>query len=505
MRDELNQYDSLEEQLRRELLNYEASFESQDWALMEEKLDKAGPLYLTFIHHPYFRLATAALFLLTSLYGVQSWVNTYMGYYPTESIVHAESIPPTGQESTHTEANGGGMLVGESLLVEVVEKRENPSNTINKAQRFSETTKTTEVAESNNSYSFYFPPILKENSNYLTTKRVQKSNTEELSELTYNSNEELMALAFEVNEEDLLLVPFALESKAGKYVNEQRKRKRKILGKRTIKTKITHSKLPDVPENTTKGKVRIGVYGSADLNTLSLSETGQVGHSAGVEVSIKSKKDSKWAFVTGVGYSHKKFQTNDVPQNPLMGFITDRVETFSDNRTFTNTFTSEMEVVEVPVLVQYNFGNPEKKVQPYVEAGTTAYIPINQHYTYQSSSSVNQIYPASVSQNYEPIEGAGVVTEAVIGLDIRGEHVNTSNQPYFGIANLHAGVNVQLSKRVNAHVEGQFKASLVKQKVDRSISDKNVDVGWIRRSSSDTNNKKGFNTLGLQLGMSYAL
>ncbi len=504
MRDELNQYDSLEEQLRRELLKYEASFESQDWALMEEKLDKAGPLYLTFIHHPYFRLATAALFLLTSLYGVQSWVNTYMGSYPTESIVHAETTPTRiVKESASAEANGGGMLVDESLLVETADEKKNPFNTVNRIQGGTKTTRTTKTEEKNN-YLFYLPPIVEEGLNYLTANFTRKNNTEELSEVVYTSNEELMALAFEVDEEELLMVPFALESKEGNYVYERKKRKRRMPGKRTIKTKITHSRLPDVPENATKGQVRVGVYGSADLNTLSLNETAQVGHSAGVEVNIKPKKDSKWAFVTGVGYSHKKFKTNDVPQNPMMSFITDKVESFYDNRTFTNTFTSEMEVVEVPLLVQYNFGNPEKKVQPYVEAGTTAYIPINQHYTYQSSSSVNQIYPASAFQNQEPIEGAGVVTEAVIGLDIRGEHVNTSNQPYFGIANVHAGVNVQLSKRVNVHVEGQFKTSLVNQKMDRSISDTNVDVGWVRQNSN-TNNKKGFNTLGLQLGMSCAL
>ncbi|MGB1242173.1 MAG: hypothetical protein ACPG49_06610, partial [Chitinophagales bacterium] len=173
----------------------------------------------------------------------------------------------------------------------------------------------------------------------------------------------------------------------------------------------------------------------------------------------------------------------------------------NDTKTATNIFTSEMEVVEIPVLVQYSLGKESKKVQPYVEAGVTAYVPVKQYYTYESKSTWDQKYTAAPAPGSEI--AAGYVSEASVGLEIRGEHRNVSNKPYLGIANAHAGVNIQLSDRLNMHIEGQVKTSIVKHKIDRSIAEKEFDIGLV--GDNNFNNRRGLHTLGLQLGVSCAL
>ena len=137
-------------------------------------------------------------------------------------------------------------------------------------------------------------------------------------------------------------------------------------------------------------------------------------------------------------------------------------------------------------------------------AGATVYVPANQKYTYLSTSNWNQTYTASIPPNNGDSQAAGHISEAEVGLEIRGEHENGSRKPYLGIANVNAGLNIQVSNRLNIHLEGQVKTSLAKHKFDRSIPEKELNVG-LTGGDSKFNNRKGLHTLGLQLGVSCAL
>lgn len=502
MRDELNQYEMMEERLRRELSKYEASFEPDDWMLMEEKLDEADASYFAFARHPYFRLAAAALFLLTSLYGIESWINNYFptsidnnGYTHTTSI---DDNTPKSSNKALTTINANSNSIGEngydhnkesSISNEAIPVG-NESNTV---IAFTNTSPNYSAVSNNDWHS------------YLTGGGIINNQNDRLNEGQLGDSFTSLAA---YSERTMSRLPIAIPYNEALVQMEDRtiRKKRRMPGKRTVRTKITRSLTPKIPESN-HSKVSIGIYASADRNFLDFSSSMQGGTSSGIEVKIKPKEEGHFSFVTGVGYSRKKFKTEDVPNNPLMSFL--RSESFgSQNENTTSTFTSEMEVVEVPLLVQYALGKQSKKVQPYVEAGTTIYVPVNQQYTYRSTSNWDQVYTAQIPPNQNVDEGTGYISEANVGLEIRGEHKNGSNKPYLGIANVNAGVNVKLSKRVNVHVEGQVKGSLGKHKLDRSIPETELNIGLTGNnpiSENNFNNRKGLYTLGLQLGVSCAL
>ncbi|MFK7906088.1 MAG: outer membrane beta-barrel protein [Chitinophagales bacterium] len=508
MKDELNQYDLMEEQLRRNLLKYEASFNPDDWALMEEKLDKAGSSYFTFIHHPYFRLAAAALFLLTSLYGIEAWIKPYFSP-STDSGIYTSAPSIEDIEGNVKEldiVNGLTKTEGHFSVNEELERTTNQF--IEESRQATKPSEPTNLLVNNRGQNNVF-----HNSGraYIDEEREQDLFVYDNNSVwtqansydnTSNQGNNYVVARASNTQRQVLNLPTALPFNTLPFVVDITTRgKRKIPGKRTVTTKITRS-LVKVPENN-KGRISVGLYGSADVNFLDLSNSGQGGNSAGIEVKIKPKKGGKFAFVTGVGYSYKKFQTSNVPNNPLMSFV-DATNFVSDEiKTATNTFVSEMEVIEIPLLVQYNLGKESKKVQPYVEAGVTTYVPINQYYTYESKSTWDQQYSAAATPAHGNESAAGYVSEASVGLEIRGEHRNISNKPYLGIVNTHAGVNVQLSNRLNMHIEGQVKTSIVKHKIDRSITERELNIGLTE--DTDFNNRRGLHTLGLQLGVSCTL
>ncbi len=508
MKDELNQYNLMEEQLRRNLLKYEASFDPDDWALMEEKLDNAESPYLTFIHHPYFRLAAAALFLLTSLYGIEAWIKPYFSQ-STDSGIYTSIPTTTGDKEDIKEldiVNGLAKTEGH-FSVNEEQRRTNDAIVVGKqTTNFSESL-TYVAGKWNQSDAFdnNVVPNINERDIHASLYNDDSSIWNDVNDYGYDDNISNQSTNYVIaragnTQRQILNLPAALPFNTLPFVADITKRgKRKIPGKRTVTTKITRS-LVKIPENN-KGRISVGLYGSADVNFLDLATSGQMGNSAGIEVKIKPKKGGKFAFVTGVGYSHKEFQTANVPNNPLMSFVNTTNFVSDDIKTATNTFTSEMEVIELPMLVQYNLGKESKKVQPYVEAGVTAYIPVNQYYTYESKSAWDQEYTAAPANQHGV--AAGYVSEASVGLEIRGEHRNVSNKPYLGIANAHAGVNIQLSDRLNMHIEGQVKTSIVKHKIDRSIAEKELDIGLA--GDNNFNNRRGLHTLGLQLGVSCAL
>ncbi len=500
MRDELNQYEMMEEKLRRELLKYEASFEPDDWTLMEEKLDNADVSYFAFSRHPYFRLAAAALFLLTSLYGVESLISTYFSpAYENTSYTNTLSVEDNTNDNTYTIAEGSKVVGVQDVLNN---KNEHSSKT-------SSTSISKQGSGPNSDGLSNFSMLASNNSSRNQyAKKSKGNNYSEASDLGnfHESADNFISLAAH-SERRMSRIPLAIpyNETLVKVENFTTRSSRRMPGKRTVKTTIRTSKtsIPTVVGKD-KGSVSIGVFGSADLNFVDFSTAMQSGTSSGVELKIKPKKEGKIAIVTGVGYSRKKFKTTDVPNNPLMSFL--NVEGFGNetDKNVTSTFTSEMEVVEVPLLLQYELGKESKKVKPYIEAGATVYVPVNQQYTYQSTSNWDQTYAASIPPNQENIEGAGYISEANVGLEIRGEHTSGSQKPYLGIANVNTGVNVRLSNRVNVHVEGQIKTSLVKHKLDRSIPEAELNVGS-KISENKFNNRKGLHTLGLQLGVSCAL
>jgi len=507
MKDELNQYDLMEEQLRRNLLKYEASFNPDDWALMEEKLDKAGSSYFTFIHHPYFRLAAAALFLLTSLYGIEAWIKPYFSHSTDSGIYTSAPSRKEGKDNikeldivNDLTKTGGHFSINEEL--------EGTNNRITGNTQTTNSSEPPALLVNNRSQNNFFHNSERE---YLSEEGGQNLFDGDNSSVwtqansydnTSNQGNNYVVATANNRQREVLNLPRALPFNTLPFVADITTRsKRKIPGKRTVTTKITRS-LVKVPESK-KGRISVGLYGSADVNFLDLSNSGRGGNSAGVEVKIKPKKGGKFAFVTGVGYSHKKFQTSNVPNNPLMSFAHTANFVSDDIKTATNTFISEMEVIEVPLLVQYNLGKESKKVQPYVEAGVTTYVPINQYYTYESKSTWDQQYSAAPATAHGNESAAGYVSEASVGLEIRGEHRNISNKPYLGIVNTHAGVNIQLSDRLNMHIEGQVKTSLVKHKIDRSIAERELNIGLTE--DTDFNNRRGLHTLGLQLGVSCTL
>ncbi|MEZ4887601.1 MAG: outer membrane beta-barrel protein [Chitinophagales bacterium] len=490
MRDELNQYDMMEEKLRRELLKYEASFEPDDWSLMEEKLDEAEPSYLTYVHHPFFRFAAAALFLLSSLYGIESWITPYSSYN-------------NGIYTSRTDNSNSNNNISENLasVDSANEQGENQNSSLTNIEQINE------IDEKNLHYNSIIPSQLAVFSNNSRVNIFENSTNSE--RYTAMDNEYVLTDNFVTlaahTQRKMLAIPMAIPYNSSTvYVEDITKRsKRRMPGKRTIRTKIRTS-LPPTITKSNAGNVRVGLYTSADINFLDLNAASQCGTSSGIEVTVKPKKEGKFAFVSGVGYSRKKFKTKDVPNNPLMSFL--NVEDYgnAENKNVTNTFTSEMEVIEVPLLVQYTLGKGSKKIQPYIEAGATAYIPINQHYTYQSTSTWDQKYPNQIPPDMENIAG-GYISEANVGLEIRGEHDNVSTKPYLGIANVNAGVNLRLSERISVHVEGQVKSSIVKHKLDRSIPETELNVGLVGGNDNKFNNRKGLHTLGLQLGVSCGL
>ncbi|MGB0929642.1 MAG: outer membrane beta-barrel protein [Chitinophagales bacterium] len=500
MRDELNQYEMMEERLRRELSKYEASFEPDDWMLMEEKLDEADASYFAFASHPYFRLAAAALFLLTSLYGVESLISTYFST-SNDNYTHITPIDRDNQKKDETIKS----IVNSSGISNENGYEYNNESSINKAT--TSIGNSTDVDIALNIQTNYRDSSNKNWNSYSTEEQEFEIQSEKLN--GQKSSENFISLAAH-SERRMSRLPIAIPFNENLVQIEDRiiRKKRRMPGKRTVRTKITHSltSSPSVPKSN-QSKVSIGLYTSIDKNFLDFSTTMQSGVSSGIEVKIKPKEDGKFSLITGVGYSRKKFKTEDVPNNPLMSFL--RLGGFGDRtENTTSTFTSEMEVVEVPLLVQYTFGKESKKVQPYIEAGTMVYIPINQQYTYRSTSSWNQTYTSQIPPNQIGGDGTGHVSEANVGLEIRGEHKNGSSKPYLGIANVNAGVNVQLSKRVNAHIEGQVKGSLGKHKLDRSIPETELNIGLSGGntiSENNFNNRKGLYTLGLQLGVSCAL
>ena len=500
MKDELNQYERMEEQLRLEFSKFEASYEPDDWMLMEEKLDKAGTSYFAFIHHPYFRMAAAAIFLLSSLYGIEALIKPYFSYSSDSGIYTTLPVDNNREKDITTldfrgendqeaqKEEGNDIALGDSKMVEI-EGNEGDLHAVDASNS------NLLASFSNNDLIWTQKPSL-----YGGKIRDEGSGIDPNYPKQDNIGGETAATSAERDLSTLLTLPL----KKMAYINMISTRTRRISGKRTIKTKITHSSTP-IPNVVKKnvGRVSIGLYGSADLNFLDFSTGMEGGTSSGVEVKIKSKKNEKLALVTGVGYSHKKFKTKDVPNNPMMSFLNTEVFGDPSNKTVTNTFVSEMEMVEIPVQVQYTMGKQAKKVQPYVEAGITAYIPISQHYTYQSSSNWDRLYESSIAPN--PDQAVGYISEANVGLEINGEYENVSNKPYLGVANLNAGVNLQLSERINVHLEGQVKSSVVNHKLDRSIPEREIDFGGSSLSENNFNNRKGLHTLGLQLGVSCAL
>lgn len=505
MSDELNQYEMMEEKLRRELLKYEASFEPDDWALMEEKLENEEVSYFAFSRHPYFRLAAAALLLLTSLYGVESLINVYLSpayEYNSYTNTNTSSIEKDKGDSYN---NSIEVEEGESIvsLQEALNQEENDASSL-----FLENG---ELENSN--YSAIHPSTVFASYKNLSHRIVNgnKADFQDIGSVDYfDSADEYVSLVAH-SERNLSILPVSipynhtLVQVADYTIREQRR----LPGKRKIKRTIRTSKtsIPEVVKNDV-GRVSLGVFGSVDLNFVDFSTAMQSGHSAGMEVKIKPKKEGKFSIVTGVGYSRKKFKTTDVPNNPLMSFLNADGFGYDAEKNISSTFTSEMEVVEVPLLLQYEFGEKSKKVKPYVEAGATVYVPASQKYTYLSSSNWNQTYSASIPSNSENSEASGRISEAEVGLEIRGEHENGSRKPYLGIANVNAGLNIQVSNRLNVHLEGQVKTSLAKHKFDRSIPESEMNInlnGGNDISENKFNNRKGLHTLGLQLGVSCAL
>ena len=212
--------------------------------------------------------------------------------------------------------------------------------------------------------------------------------------------------------------------------------------------------VPKLPKKIKyKPKFNISAHSSMDANFVS-GHNASPGYTAGLALNMTTR-NSGWSLESGVFLSNKTFQ---IPTNENLSV---------SNSPALELTQSHYNYLEMPFLVKYLFnakGNP----RPYFAAGPCLYIPFSEKYTYQ--------------YNYEQSP-----------YDSKNKRLPAKT--YYDIISLRVGVDFSLSKKWNMILEGQFKSSIGKHRLERKYT----------HLDNNPNNKYRIMSAGFQLGVGYNL
>ncbi len=233
--------------------------------------------------------------------------------------------------------------------------------------------------------------------------------------------------------------------------------------------------LPKRPKK--KDITTVGIHTSGDINFADLSHLPQAGFTAGVSANWKVKKN--WSLETGVYYTNKTFiSTGANSSDPQL-----------DQRTVSNEVETKMKAIEVPLIAKYEFGN-DKKVKPYVAAGISAYVPVKERFLQSNEGNLRTL---SSDEQEKELVTTDYNSLVVYSNTLVSQNTKYPTKPYFDIVNLSAGVNIPITQKVNFQAVTNYKTSITKHQLNRSLVESYAD------------RKRRLQSFGVQVGITCSL
>lgn len=230
----------------------------------------------------------------------------------------------------------------------------------------------------------------------------------------------------------------------------------------------------------------IGAVGIPAMNFVSNAKPGfHIGGRLGVDF------NQKLSLETGLGYT--QFAYDEVVENPAPPAI------LAQDAYLHRSTKGDLRYLEIPLRINYTLGNPGR-LEPYVSAGASMFITLNENYVFRYES--NPTYNAPLGtfnetkQDTLQLENFGGVTTAnTVNLDASaGTQFTTTRKPST------TAENVQLEK---FYLMGQLAAG-----VDYLIAPSttvNVGVNYRFPVSSFGVENRTLHTVGLEIGVKHLL
>lgn len=449
---------NFDEHIREALEGFEMPFESNDWALMEQKLNredsKAG--FVLFFSNKYLQLGVAAALLVCVLYNVGQWsqdANTGLAMQntsPTHTLSNSlEQTAITQDLNKETVAIDAENVATNDVTKTAITKQKDLFGADEKAL----TTASLSNSKTQNAALFDISPAKtqntitaydkkstlnssnknghlnkKENVEQFATATIPTFNKHQNTLFTKNITHQTANLSTMTNAADVLddrnvLPPndanVLLKSElanniilplAHKNVNLVEKNEDILLvAKETAQPLTDFSSLIEMPKvPRKKSDIAVGLHLASDVNFVDANWT-EAGFSTGVSLNIG--KNKRWGLQTGAFYSYKNFATSKFGEfateerNAALNY---NPTNYSSDMALHSTGTSveqqnhyfniEAFFIEIPLLLTHNF-SPNGQFNPYISAGTSIWIPTSLQKTSYSEQITASYDYASVLQN----------------------------------------------------------------------------------------------------------
>ena len=250
----------------------------------------------------------------------------------------------------------------------------------------------------------------------------------------------------------------------------------------------------------TKLKNSIQVLAGINWNFTDDVKDGKLGYETGL--AYNRQLGSNWSVEAGVSWSESQFYAKDVETPAYVWGTATSAEV-------------AYEILEIPTLIKYNFA-PNTTFQPWVAAGHSLYIPINEQYFFETetidfeeTAFLNDYTPIVTSNRFasdndedtrgprvgEPVNEANQVTSLFDADSTLPPNAllpsGESTRVIAGILNVKGGFDFDVNQRNSFSFNGQFKTSLTKRPFDLKLGDYGIA------------NYKKLNSFGFQLAWNH--
>jgi hypothetical protein len=215
--------------------------------------------------------------------------------------------------------------------------------------------------------------------------------------------------------------------------------------------------LLDPMDDRARPEIRLSLYGATTRTKAELNDAIQeIGYTSGIRLGMHIRGD--WSVVSGFLYGNKRF-THEYP-------------VIQDNFVGTGKVDGQLTVIEVPLLIRYEFPDIENAIL-YGQAGMVTLVSIEENY--EDRNPTSPINAATLSRRVDP--------------DLLEAETHTWNlNTYPGNIHLALGVRYVFNKQLSIEVEPYFQQSLQKTK-----------------GSNALNYRKKLYTSGIGFGLNYTI